>query len=206
MFQVNVFGQMHVTQAILPFFRAQGHAIIGFTSSGTAWAPFPFMSHYAASKAALSTYVESLHKEVRPLGIQCVAFECGGFPTHLGQPREESATTFGSGGPTIPAYETMFGEFFGKLMANPLANVPGDVLKAAARIVDVLKKEGEGANHPWPVRVAIGSDGYAYAKHRSEEQLKLLDTWKALSLSTDREGAERTVVQDLFQYLTILDD
>jgi short-subunit dehydrogenase len=89
MFQANLFGHMHVTKAILPYFRAQGNGRIGFTSSSTAWAPLPFMSHYAASKAALSAYVEGLHKEIRSLGIQCVAFECGGFPTHLGQPREE---------------------------------------------------------------------------------------------------------------------
>jgi short-subunit dehydrogenase len=205
MFQVNVFGQMRVTQAILPFLRAQGHGIIGFTSSGTAWAPFPFMSHYAASKAALSTYVESLHKEVRQLGIQCVAFECGGFLTHLGQPREETATSFGSGGPAITTYKPLFSEFFGKLMANPLANMPGDLSKAAVTIVDVLKREGLAAGRSWPVRVAIGSDGYAYSKHRSEEQLKLLHAWKDLSLSTDQDGAEQTVVQDLFKYLTILE-
>jgi short-subunit dehydrogenase len=205
MFQVNVFGQMRVTQAILPLFRNQGHGIIGFTSSGTAWAPMPFMSHYAASKAALSTYVESLHKEVRPLGIQCVAFECGGFPTRLGQPREESATSFGDSEVAISAYEPLLREFFGKLMANLLVTVPGDLSKAATRIIDVLKKEGIATDLPWAVRVAIGSDGYAYAKNRCEEQLKLLENWKDLSLSTDRVGAERTVVQDLYKFLTVLE-
>lgn len=205
MFQVNLFGQMRVTQAILPHFRTQGHGIIGFTSSSSLWAPFPFMSHYAASKAALSTYVEGLHKEVRPLGIQCVALECGGFPTHLGQAREESEAGFAAG-PAIADYEPLFGELFGKMMANPMALMPGDLTKVAVTIVDILKREGLAAERPWAVRVALGSDGMAYTKQRSEEQLKLLSEWKDLSLSTDRDDADGTAAtKNMFEFTTVLE-
>jgi len=42
MFTVNIFGQMHVTQALLPLLRSRGKGgIIGFTSSSTAWTPLP---------------------------------------------------------------------------------------------------------------------------------------------------------------------
>lgn len=41
------------------------------------------------TKAALSSFAESLHKEVSHMGINCVAFDIGGFPTRLAQPREQ---------------------------------------------------------------------------------------------------------------------
>jgi short-subunit dehydrogenase len=191
MFQANLFGHMHVTQAILPLFRAQGHGRIGFTSSSISWAPLPFMSHYAASKAALSAYVESLHKEVRPLGIQCVAFECGGFPTHLGQPRDASEVAFGSVGPTVAAYGPLFGELVGMFAADPMAYMPGDLAKAAMRIVEVIRREGMAAGRQWAVRVALGSDGMSSVRQKCEEQLKLVDEWKDVSYSTDRDEQEQ---------------
>ncbi|KAL2072905.1 hypothetical protein VTL71DRAFT_12248 [Oculimacula yallundae] len=209
MFDVNLFGHMRVTQAILPLLRAQGHGTIGYTSSSTAWTPLPFMSHYAASKAALSAYVEGLHKEIRPLGLRCVAFECGGFPTHLGQPREAAHEVVkeetGGLGPAIPEYGPLFYELMGVFAANPMAHMPGDVAKAATRILDVIKQEGSVAGRPWAVRVALGSDGMGSAKQKCHEQLKLLDVWKDISSSTDREGQEIVANKELFKFTTILE-
>lgn len=194
-----------MTQAILPLMRAQGHGSIGFTSSSTAWTPLPFMSHYAASKAALSAYVDGLHKEVRPLGLRCVAFECGGFPTHLGQPRDTDKEGFGGMGPAVPEYGPLFFELMGKFAGNPMTHMPGDLGKAASRIVDIIKQENMVAGRPWAVRVALGSDGMGSAKQRCEEQLKVLDMWKDISSSTDREGQEIVANEELFQFTTILE-
>jgi NAD(P)-dependent dehydrogenase (short-subunit alcohol dehydrogenase family) len=206
MFQVNLFGQMRVTQAILPLLRSQGHGTIAFTSSSTVWAPLPFMSHYAASKAALSAYVEALDKELRPLNIRSVAFECGGFPTNLGQPRDTSKDGFGARGPAIEAYTPMFGKLMGKFMGNPMAHMPGDVTKAAARIVDTVKKEGSAQGLPWAVRIALGSDGMGSARQRCGEQLELIERWESISLSTDREvGKESVAVKELFEFTTVLE-
>ncbi|KAM0427900.1 hypothetical protein ACHAPT_007359 [Fusarium lateritium] len=205
-FQVNLFGHMRVTQAVLPLFRAQGHGCIAFTSSSVAWAPLPFMSLYASSKAALSTYVEALHKEVRSLGIRCVAFECGGFPTNLGQPRDPSQAGFGANGPSIEAYGPLFTSLVTKFAANPSAHMPGDVIKAADRIVDVVKREGLAADKPWAVRVALGSDGLGSARQRCEEQLKLVETWKDVSSSTDRDGMDGSVAnKETFEFTTVLE-
>ncbi|KAH8883475.1 NAD(P)-binding protein [Thozetella sp. PMI_491] len=206
MFQVNLFGHMRVTQAILPFFRTQGHGRIAFTSSSTLWAPLPFMSHYAASKAALSAYVESLDKEVRPMGIRCVAIECGGFPTKLGQPRDASALAFGSNSPAIEEYSPLFGALVGKFATNPMVHMPGDLSKAAARIVDIIKQEGKAVGKSWAVRVALGSDGMGSAKQRCEEQLKLVEIWNSFSCSTDRGDQEPTAVQEMFEFTTVLGD
>jgi len=195
---------MRITQSILPLFRARGHGCIGFTSSSTAWAALPFMAHYAASKAALSAFVDGLHKEVRPHGIQCLSFECGGFPTHLGQPRDAGDGGFGAVGPTIAAYQPLFGELVAMFASDPMAYMPGDLAKAAARIVDVIKREGLAAGKPWAVRVAIGSDGFLTAKQRCEEQLALLNTWKDLSCSTDREG-QSVASEEMSKFTSVLE-
>jgi len=163
------------------------------------------MSHYAASKAALSVYVESLHKEVRSLGIQCVAFECGGFPTHLGQPRDTSEAAFGSIGPAIAAYGPLFGELVGMFAADPMAHMPGDLAKATMAIVDVIQRNGMAAGRPWVVRVALGSDGMGSVRQKCEEQLKLVDEWKDISYSTDRDAQRHVTSKEMLKFTSILE-
>ncbi|KAF4466238.1 3-oxoacyl-(acyl-carrier-) reductase [Fusarium albosuccineum] len=205
MFQVNLFGHMRVTQAILPLLRAQGHGCIAFTSSGTAWAAIPFMTLYASSKAALSSYAEGLHKEVRPLGIRCVAFECGGFPTSLGQPRDSSAG-FGSIGSAIEGYATPLNSLLTKMMKNAMDLMPGDLSKAATTIGDVVKRENLAAGKPRAVRVAIGSDGTGWAQQKCEEMQKLLKDWKDISRSTDRDGTTGAeALEVMHEYITIVE-
>ncbi|KAL6860743.1 hypothetical protein ACO1O0_004777 [Amphichorda felina] len=193
MFQANLFGHMRVTHTILPCMRNQGHGCITFTLSSTTWTPLPLVSHYAASKAALSTYVESLDKELRPLGVWCVAVECRGFPTNLGHPRDSSQAGFGSAGPAIDAYGPLFTSLVTKLATNPSAHMPGDVPKAAARIIDIVKREGRAGEKTWAVRVALGSDGMGSAKQRCEEQLKLIDMWR-----------DSVANKELFEFTTVL--
>ncbi|KAI5465287.1 hypothetical protein BGZ63DRAFT_460084 [Mariannaea sp. PMI_226] len=204
LFQVNLFGHMNVTRAILPHFRAQGHGRIGFTSSSSAWGPLPFMSHYAASKAALSTYVESLHKEVRPFGISCVDFMCGGFPTNLGQPRETGQAAFGSEGTGLAAYTYLLGELVGMFASDPMSFMPGDLKKVATVVVDIIKGEGVAAGKPWAVSVALGSDSFNSGKQKVEEQLKLLQEWKDVSYATDRDSHDHITSKQYLEFASML--
>lgn len=195
MFQVNVFGQLHMSQAILPFFRAQGHGTIAFTSSGCAWGALPFLSHYCMTKAALSSFAESLHKEVSPLGINCVAFDLGGFPTRLAQPREGDDAAPDSAvnhdevsfpeSPISEPYAAAFGQYLGLFSPDPTWIIPGDPAKAASTMVDVIQRQGVAAGLSWAVRVALGSDSLTYGLKRREEELKLLQKWKNVSASSD---------------------
>jgi NAD(P)-dependent dehydrogenase (short-subunit alcohol dehydrogenase family) len=209
---------MRVTQAILPLMRARGYGRIAFTSSSTAWAPVPFMSLYAAAKAATSSYAECLDKETRSVGdIRCVAFECGGFPTHLGQPREKDnkaaandaavnqEDASASSGSAAAAYGPLFGELVGKFASDPAGHMPGDVARASARIVDVVKQEGMAAGRPWAVRVALGSDGLWWARRRCEEQLVLAAAWEDVSRSTDQDGQEPAAPRDMPKFTTVLE-
>jgi NAD(P)-dependent dehydrogenase (short-subunit alcohol dehydrogenase family) len=206
MFQVNLFGHMHVTQAILPFFRAQSRGTLAFTSSSSGWTPLPFMSHYAASKAALTAYVMSLQKEVRSFGIRCVSFESGGFPTHLGQPRDAGDTAFGTEEAGIAEYGPLLGQVAGMFMADPMSFMPGDLTKVGPTIVDVVKDEGVAAGKPWAVHVVIGSDSYGSIKQRCAEELQLLERWKDVSFNTDRAEHSHVVSPQYSRAISILEN
>ncbi|KAF9768993.1 hypothetical protein IL306_013658 [Fusarium sp. DS 682] len=203
LFQVNTFGHMNVTRAILPHFRAQSHGIIGFTSSASSWGPLPFMSHYAASKAALSTYIESLHKEVRPFGISCVGFECGNFPTSLGHPREDTPPELTSQAPAIADYGKLMGEV-GGMFAKAFAQRTGDLNKVASVMVDVMKGEGIAVGKPWAVRVALGSDAFDAGEQKFEEQMRLLKEWKDVTYATDREGHDHVTHKEYLEFASML--
>jgi hypothetical protein len=163
------------------------------------------MSHYAASKAALSTYVEALHKEVRPLGISCVYFMCGGFQTNLGQPREAGQTAFGSEGTSITAYEPLLGELGGMFASDLAALMPGSLAKISKIMVDIVKGEGIAAGKPWAVSVALGSDAFHYGTSRSQEQLKLLEDWKDVSYATDQDGHDHIASDRYLKFVSMLE-
>ncbi|WP_344767377.1 SDR family NAD(P)-dependent oxidoreductase [Aeromicrobium panaciterrae] len=67
--EVNVIGQLAVTQAFLPLLRRHGGARIVFTSSIGGRIAAPFIGPYAASKHALNGMAESLRRELKPWGM-----------------------------------------------------------------------------------------------------------------------------------------
>ena len=68
-FDVNVFGVMDVTRAILPHFRARRKGVIVNVSSGAGVFGLPMISAYNASKFALEGFSESLSYELLSQGI-----------------------------------------------------------------------------------------------------------------------------------------
>jgi NAD(P)-dependent dehydrogenase (short-subunit alcohol dehydrogenase family) len=81
--RVNLFGSVLCCRAVLPQFRAQGYGKIIQLSGGGATAPRPRLSAYAASKAAVVRFVETLAEEVRGTGIDVNAIAPGALSTRL---------------------------------------------------------------------------------------------------------------------------
>jgi NAD(P)-dependent dehydrogenase (short-subunit alcohol dehydrogenase family) len=77
-FEVNVFGVMDVTRAILPHFRANKAGSIVNVSSGAGVFTLPMISLYCSSKFALEGFSEALTYELAPLGIVVKIVEPGG--------------------------------------------------------------------------------------------------------------------------------
>ncbi len=75
LFDVNLFGVIRMTKAVLPAMRKQGAGRIVNISSVMGLIPAPFMALYAASKHALEGYSESLDHEIRGSGIRVVLVE-----------------------------------------------------------------------------------------------------------------------------------
>jgi short-subunit dehydrogenase len=80
-FDVNVFGVMDVTRALLPHFRQNGRGAIVNVSSGAGVFTLPMISLYSASKHALEAFSESLSYELAPLNIRVKIVEPGGVTT-----------------------------------------------------------------------------------------------------------------------------
>jgi NAD(P)-dependent dehydrogenase (short-subunit alcohol dehydrogenase family) len=74
-FDVNVFGPIRMTKAILPHMRAQGSGRIINISSVLGLVPQPYMSVYVASKHAIEGYSESVDHEVREHGVRVLLVE-----------------------------------------------------------------------------------------------------------------------------------
>ena len=68
-FEVNVFGQMDVTRAVLPVMRRARRGVVVNMSSGAGIFTLPMISIYAASKFALEGWSEALSYELLALGI-----------------------------------------------------------------------------------------------------------------------------------------
>jgi len=75
LFDVNLFGVMRTTKAVLPVLRRQRSGRIVNISSVQGLIPAPYFALYASTKHALEGYSESLDHEVRDAGIRVVLVE-----------------------------------------------------------------------------------------------------------------------------------
>jgi NAD(P)-dependent dehydrogenase (short-subunit alcohol dehydrogenase family) len=98
LFDVNFFGAVRMTRAVLPAMREQRGGRIVFVSSVVGFLPAPFMGFYAASKHALEGYGESLDHEVRTFGIRSLLIEPGFMKTRIGHNSARAARTIGDYG------------------------------------------------------------------------------------------------------------
>ncbi len=84
LFEINFFGVVQMTNAVLPQMRRQGSGQILNVSSVAGRAAFtPFFGFYAASKHALAAYTEALRYELRPFDVAVSLVEPGYFKTAI---------------------------------------------------------------------------------------------------------------------------
>jgi NAD(P)-dependent dehydrogenase (short-subunit alcohol dehydrogenase family) len=75
LFDVNLFGLIRMTKAVLPTMRRKRAGRIVNISSVMGLIPAPFMALYSASKHAVEGYSESLDHEIRGSGVRVVLVE-----------------------------------------------------------------------------------------------------------------------------------
>ena len=87
---VNLFGCVNMTKAVLPAMRAQKRGRIVNISSVAAPLPIPFQTWYSVSKAAISAYTVALFNEVKQFGVSVCAVMPGDICTGFTAARAKS--------------------------------------------------------------------------------------------------------------------
>ena len=81
-FEVNVIGQVAVTQAFLPMLRA-ARGRVAFMSSIGGRVAVAFVAPYDASKHAIEAIGDALRQELKPLGVHVALIEPGSVATPI---------------------------------------------------------------------------------------------------------------------------
>ncbi|MFP7255924.1 oxidoreductase [Terribacillus saccharophilus] len=173
MFDINFWGLMDVTNAVLPHMRERkaGH-IINISSIG-GLASFPALGYYHATKYAVEGISESLSQELAPYNIHVSLIEPGPFRTDwAGRSSEKTEST-------------LYKETAGKNIEDTVASQgqePGSPEKAAEAIVSVVE-----ANEP-PLRLLLGKVAYDTATQKFSNLLKSIEESKDTTLSADYQN------------------
>jgi NAD(P)-dependent dehydrogenase (short-subunit alcohol dehydrogenase family) len=88
--EVNVIGQVAVTQAFLPLIRRARGRVVNISSVGGRVAS-PALGAYAASKFAIEALSDAMRMELHPWGIQVSVIEPGSFGTEIWRRGGEAA-------------------------------------------------------------------------------------------------------------------
>jgi short-subunit dehydrogenase len=93
LFNINFFGILRATNAVLPIMRRQKSGRIINMSSVLGLMPGPFLALYVASKHAVEGYSESLDHEVRVQGVRVILVEPAYTRTSFEENRTEADQT-----------------------------------------------------------------------------------------------------------------
>jgi NAD(P)-dependent dehydrogenase (short-subunit alcohol dehydrogenase family) len=104
--EVNLVGQVAVTQQFLPALRAARGRIVNVSSIGGRVA-LPLLAAYNASKFALEAISDSLRRELVPHGVDVIVIEPGGVKTPIWRKGNETADSIQEGMP--PEAEQLYG-------------------------------------------------------------------------------------------------
>jgi NAD(P)-dependent dehydrogenase (short-subunit alcohol dehydrogenase family) len=173
MYDTNVFGLLNVTRAVLPVMRAQraGHIInmssIGGYRAGAGFGP------YSSTKFAVEGLTESLHAELKPLGIHATVVEPGYFRTDF-----LDASSLLVAKEVIADYDETSGNVR-RRAASMNHSQPGDPEKLARAMVKLVDAEAP------PLRLPLGTDTLKAIAEKNTYVTQETETWKTLSASTD---------------------
>jgi NAD(P)-dependent dehydrogenase (short-subunit alcohol dehydrogenase family) len=167
-FETNVFGQIAVLQAVLPYMRQRRRGrILNITSMGGLVA-FPLVGIYNASKFAMEAVTEALAQEVREFGVKVTAVEPGMFKTDwIGRSLRRAEST-------ISDYDAL-------RKRHDETPLPwnGDLTKAAQAMLTIIAAENP------PGHVLLGSIADRLVGQKLETLRKEFAAGEELSASTD---------------------
>ncbi len=87
LFQLNVFGQVRLTQLLLPGMRERGYGRVVMVGSMLASFPLAYRSSYVATKAAIKAFSDAARLELSPFGVWLTTVEPGSINTGISERR-----------------------------------------------------------------------------------------------------------------------
>lgn len=173
-YETNVFGLLTVTRAVAPVMRAQRSGTIVNISSVGGFVSSPGWGVYASTKFAVEALSEALHAELQPLGIHAMVVEPGYFRTDFLDSSSLQVQRH-----TIDDYADGPAGKMRITAGERNHDQPGDPVKAAAAIIDVVESERP------PLRLLLGNDTIAAVEGKLAHVQAELAQWRAVSASTD---------------------
>ena len=171
-FEVNVFGALWCTQAVLPVMRRQSAGHLFQISSIGGVAAFLNTGIYHASKWALEGFSESLAQEVAPFGIGVTIVEPGPFRTDWNGDSMTRATP-------MPEYDEILDARRSAMDGSQARTQPGDPRKAAEALLTVLDSPTP------PRRLLLGKMAADVGPAAYQARLQEWAEWDAVARGAD---------------------
>ena len=174
-FEVNFFGTVALTKAVLPMMRRRKSGFIVNISSVVGAYGVSGGGFYAASKFALEGLSESLADELKPFGIGILIVEPGPFRTE-----------FFGGSLKVPAHPMADYPHTAVMRAHGAkadGKQPGDPEKAAKAILDTV-----ASNNP-PLRIVLGADAFNRVHAALERRIADIERTREQAKATDFPAA-----------------
>ncbi len=169
---VDLFGVINVTRAVLPYMRRQrsGHLLQQSSLNGVEG--LVGAAYYCASKFGIEGFSETLADEVAHLGIKVTIVEPGPFRTRFLEERSVKSS------PPMSDYAESVGKSR-EILRKLNGQQPGDPARAAQALLKIV-----ASDRP-PRRLALGQMAIQHIGSVLAGKLKELDAWSELSASAD---------------------
>ncbi|ATZ24492.1 SDR family NAD(P)-dependent oxidoreductase [Streptomyces lavendulae] len=166
--EVNFFGALWVTQAVLPVLRGQGAGHLVQVSSIGALSGFPSTGLYSASKCALEGMSEAVAMEAAGFGVKVSILEPGGYWTDL-------YTAMGATTPLEP-YAPLRARLEEQFAEGSVDSDPALAARALLSLVDSAEP---------PLRLLLGSMVYDLAFDIARRRMDTWAGWESVSRAAE---------------------
>jgi len=170
-FDINVFGMLRMTRAVLPGMRRQHDGLVINVGSVLGRVTLPFFGIYGASKFAVEALTDSFRYELSQLSVEVVLVQPSAYPTAMysaaQRPADARRTDEYGGIGEIPG--RLFDQFT-QIFRAPNAPNPHDVAEAVSNLIAQPKGQR-------PIRTVVGAPFGADVvnEHAASVERQLID-------------------------------